>query len=243
MTYVWFGLQAGGLGATMLVGPLMSHFGTKAPYLVATLPAALILIPVAKNFLEEERQSQEEVQKARAKLLKQKEACILCVLMFAGTLALTFIGILYESVALNCIAALIVAVIMLVSFSVVLSPVIAKVNAFFVLQTSMAFSVGGASFYFYTDTKEQYPEGPHFSMEFYTSVLGVVGSLCSLLGLYCYQRWFRDWKYRNLLLMTNLVASALSVCDVMLYSRLNTRLGIPDHIFVLGSSVFQTVIS
>merc|ERR1719231_2193647 len=117
----------------------------------------------------------------------------------------------------QAVCAIAVAVVIVIGFSVLLNPTIAKFNAFSIIQSSLTFSVGGAAFYFYTDTKEQYPEGPHFSMEFYTSVLGIVGSLCSLLGLYCYQRWFRDWKYRNLLLMTNLVASALATCDIMLY--------------------------
>merc|ERR1719359_546054 len=42
--------------------------------------------------------------------------------------------------------------------------------------------------------------------------------------------------------MTNLVASGLSVFDIMMLSRMNIRLGLPDHMFVIGASVFQTVI-
>merc|ERR1711957_907171 len=42
--------------------------------------------------------------------------------------------------------------------------------------------------------------------------------------------------------MTNVVLSVLSVLDVMMITRTNLKLGIPDHYFVLGSSVFQTVI-
>merc|ERR1719235_1591909 len=162
--------------------------------------------------------------------------------MFAGTIVLSIIGTLYESAYLNCFAAIAVAVVMLIAFSLVLRPVIAKVNAFFLIQTSLGFSIGGASFYFFTDTKEMYPEGPHFSMEFYTSVLGVVGSVCSLIGIYSYQRWMKDWTYRNLLLMTNVVLSLLSIADLMMFTRTNKRLGIPDHAFVMGASVLQTVV-
>merc|ERR1719491_1685897 len=99
--------------------------------------------------------------------------------MFVGTILLTFLGIFYESPGVNAAASLIVALVMLFSFSVVLRPIIAKVNAFSLIQTSMGFSISGASFYFYTDTPEAYPEGPHFSKEFFTSVLGIVGSVCS----------------------------------------------------------------
>merc|ERR1719409_395600 len=157
-------------------------------------------------------------------------------------MVLTVLGIAYESVLVNCIGSIVVATVILVAFSVLLRPLIAKVNAFFLIQTSLGFSIGGASFYFYTDTPDKYKDGPHFSMEFYTSVLGTLGSICSLIGIYSYQRYMREWKYRSLLLMTNLVLSVLSVLDVIMLSRLNLKLGIPDHAFVLGSSIFQTVI-
>eukprot|EP00959_Pyramimonas_sp_CCMP1952_P448666 9394886-Pyramimonas_sp.AAC.1 len=65
---------------------------------------------------------------------------------------------------------------MLVSFTVVLTPVIAKFNAFSLIQTALGVSTSGASFYFYTDTPAMYPEGPHFSEFFYNSVMGTAGS-------------------------------------------------------------------
>merc|ERR1719326_1758242 len=42
--------------------------------------------------------------------------------------------------------------------------------------------------------------------------------------------------------MTNIVLSLLSVTDVMMFTRLNVRLGLPDHAFVLGASVLTTVV-
>jgi hypothetical protein len=192
--------------------------------------------------MEEVPQKPEETRLSRQNLLEQKEACMLCILMFLGTLTLTYLGIAFDSVEVNAVAALTLAVIMLVAFSLVLRPVVAKVNAFFLIQTSLGFSIGGAAFYFYTDTPEQYPEGPHFSMEFFSSVLGTVGSLCSLVGIYSYQKYMRNWTYQRLLMMTNIVLSLLSITDVVMFTRLNIRLGLPDHAFVLGSSVLTTVV-
>merc|ERR1719162_1113618 len=182
--------------------------------------------------MEEVPKSPEQLAEARAQLMQQKEACGLCLLMFAGTMLLTVLGIFYESTKVNAIAAIAVAVVMLVAFSVVLKPVIAKVNAFFLIQTSVGLSIGGASFYFFTDTPAEYPEGPHFSMEFFTSVLGTVGSLCSMVGIYTYSKYVSTWSYRSLLWMTNIVLSILSVSDVMIFTRTNVRLGLPDHAFV-----------
>mmetsp|Transcript_53130 Transcript_53130/g.137245 ORF Transcript_53130/g.137245 Transcript_53130/m.137245 type:complete len:568 (+) Transcript_53130:99-1802(+) len=244
MTYVWFGLQFAGLVAVALIGPIMKHFGNRVPFLIALLPMSLIIIPVAKNYLEETPlQSDSEARSARMRLTEQKEAVFLCMLIFAGTIALSLLGIMYESATVNAVGALTVALVMLISFSLVLRPVIAKVNAFFLVQTSLGISIGGASFYFYTDTPEQYPEGPHFSQEFFTSVLGVIGSLCSLVGIYSYQRFACNWSYRGLLLFTNVLLSLLSVSDIVMFTRLNVRLGLPDHAFVLGASVLTTVIA
>merc|ERR1712176_87829 len=131
---------------------------------------------------------------------------------------------------------------MLVAFSITLNPLIAKVNAFFLIQTSLAVSTGGATFYFFTDTPEQYPEGPHFSLEFFISVLGLISSACSLLGISMYSRYMQGWTYRRLLWLTNSCAFGLSIFDVVVFTRLNISLGIPDKAFVLGTSVCQTII-
>merc|ERR1719261_2242167 len=42
--------------------------------------------------------------------------------------------------------------------------------------------------------------------------------------------------------MTNVVLSILSMADVVMLSRLNVRLGIPDDMMVVGGSVLQTVV-
>jgi len=243
MTFVWFGLQFAGLVAVALIGPVMKHFGNRIPFLMALIPLSLIVIPLGKGFMEERPRSTAEKRAADAQIMEQKEVIFLCLLMFAGTILLSVLGIMYESAFVNAVAALVVAIVMLISFSLVLRPIIAKVNAFFLIQTSLGISIGGASFYFYTDTPEQYPEGPHFSQEFFTSVLGIIGSLCSLVGIYSYQKYACNWSYRGLLLFTNVVLSLLSVTDIVMFTRLNVKLGIPDHAFVLGASVLTTVIA
>ena len=117
-------------------------------------------------------------------------------------MVLTVLGIALESVELNCIAALVVAGLMLVASSVMLRPLIEKQNQRPLhFQTSLGFSIGGASLYFYTGSAEKYHAGPHFSMEV--------------------TRPFSVWSSQNG------VFSVLSVCDVIVLSMLNVKWGIP----------------
>merc|ERR1719329_586644 len=126
--------------------------------------------------MEEKPVTPEELRQARQRFYEQKEACFLCILIFVGVLLLTYCGIRYHDPYTNAVVSIGVAIVMLVSFSLVLRPIIAKFNAFSLIQTSLSLSTSGAAFYFYTDNETQYPEGPHFSEFFYNSVMGTVGA-------------------------------------------------------------------
>eukprot|EP00928_Gymnodinium_smaydae_P009542 TRINITY_DN13577_c1_g7_i1.p1 TRINITY_DN13577_c1_g7~~TRINITY_DN13577_c1_g7_i1.p1 ORF type:complete len:545 (-),score=115.44 TRINITY_DN13577_c1_g7_i1:257-1891(-) len=243
LSYVWFGLTLGGLFATLISGPVLDKFGPTSMFAVALVPALFVLYPVCAGYMEEKKITPEQVAEMRERYLQQKEACVLCLLMLLGTAAIITCSLISRDPLYNSIVAICVAIMMLVSFSVVLSPLIARANAFALIQTALGLSTGGASFYFYTDTPKQYPEGPHFSEFFYNTVMGVVGSLISLLGIYLYQRYMSSWKYRDLLLATNFALAFFSALDIMMFARLNVKFGIPDHVLVLGLSVFESLIA
>jgi hypothetical protein len=242
MTFVWWGLNFAGLLATTINGPLMAHLGIQSPYLLALPVAATVIFPTLANYLEEPKLSQDEVRKCRHGVFKHSVTLVLCLLMFVGTSIMTVVGIVYESVALNAAVAVTFGVVMMVAFSILLSPMIAKVNAFFVIQTSLSLSTGGAAFYFFTDNVDQYPEGPHFSQEFFVTALGLVGAVCSLVGISIYNRYMQGWSYRKLLLLTNFMAFLLSWLDVLVFARVNVDLGISDHLFVVGANVSEVIV-
>lgn len=242
LTYVWFGMQVGSLIGILLSGIVIENVSAKLPYLIASVPAICVLIPVGAGFIEEQKKSSEEVSLARAQFAQQKEVCLLCVLIFLATVALTVCALVSSSPELNCLVAVTIFVVMMVAFSLVLSPIIAKFNAFSLLQTSLSLSTSGAGFYFYTDTEEQYPEGPHFSQFFYVSVIGVIGTVFSLVGIIAYQRYMSTWKYRHLMLIANIAYAGLSLLDLVMYLRVNKRIGIPDHAFVLSSTVLSETV-
>lgn len=243
LTYVWFGMQVGGLVAVMLSGFLIQDFGARSPYLICAVPAAAVLIPVCLGYLDERQQSHSEIAEVRKKVFSQWEACLLCIITFLGIVYLVACGILTNGDPyMNTVAALLVGGVVLVSFSVFLSPVIAGFNAFAFVQTALSWHFGGAAFYFFTDTPEQYPEGPHFSEFFFNSVMGTAGAICSLLGIYFYQRYMSHWSYRSLLIFTNVLWALLSGLDLLLFTRTNVKLGIPDKAFVLSSTCLSSVI-
>ena len=154
--------------------------------------------------------------------------------MLACTSAMTIVGIATDSVLAHAATALAVLVVILLSFSIVLRPVVAKVNGFFLLQGSLSIGISGASFYFFTDSAEEYPEGPHFSTTFFVTVLGVVGTVFSLLGLLFYNRYLSGLTFVSLLTFTNVITSLLSLSDLIIFTRKNKEYGIADHTFVLG---------
>jgi len=242
LTYVWTGMSVASLIAVIISSFVLEAAGPQLMLGLCALPAALVFVPLAFGYLEEKVQSEEDVRQTRIRFYEQGETCFLCLVMLVSTIALTLVGILSEDSLLNCMFALGVGILVLGSFSLLLSPTIAKFNAFALLQSWLGFSISGATFYFYTDDPEQYKDGPHFTPFFYNSVLGTVGGVFSIVGLVTYKKCFSSWSYRSLLVMTNIVASLLSALDVMQFARVNLRIGIPDHAFVLGNSVMEAVI-
>lgn len=244
LTYVWFGMQVGGLVAVIASGFLIQDYGPRSPYLICVIPAAAVILPVSLGYMQEQRKSVAEVAESRRKVFGQWEACLLCFVISVGILCLLVCGIGTRGEPfINSTAAIGVGVVVLASFSLFLSPMIAKFNAFAFIQTSLSLNLGGAAFYFFTDTPEQYPEGPHFSEFFFNSVMGTAGAICSLLGIYLYQRYLSHWSYRSLLIFTNAIYALLSCFDILLFTRMNVKLGIPDEAFVLSCTALGSVIN
>jgi len=160
----------------------------------------------------------------------------------SATLALSACGLLSTDPWINCIVSLFVFVVVLVSFSVLLAPTIAKFNAFSLIQTSLGISMNGAAFYFYTDTAEQYPEGPHFTPFFFNFVMGSGGACMSVVGVMLYNRYLSHWSYRSLLIMVNIASAFLALLDIVMFTRYNLHIGIPDHLFIMGNGGLETMI-
>jgi len=159
-----------------------------------------------------------------------------------GTLGLALLSIFGGSLQTKVFAAACLAVLALGLVSCALSPIIAKMNAFFFIQNICSFGIGGAQFYFFTDGPESYPEGPHLSKVFYTSAIGMVSTVFSLVGMVIYNRWMQRWSYPHILMFGNILTAVCNLLNCLVFSRWNLKLGINDHVFVLGSDAIQNVV-
>lgn len=236
MTFVWGGITAGSLIATGCVGFAIEHLGPSRVYALIAIPAGFIVLPTVLNWLEEERMGPEQVAEHRAKIARQRELLTLVLVTGCVSLTLVFVGLVQDSVWMNLGTALSLSAIVLVGFLLLLRPVISLMNCFFFVQTCCALDISGATFYFFTDTPEEYPAGPHFSKIFFASVIGVSVALLNLLGMGIYNRYMKTWRYHSLLIFANLLQCGISLLGLLVYARINVRWGISDRLFVLATS-------
>lgn len=152
-------------------GPILEAYGYRGAFVFAALPAALVLVPVSMGCLQEKRISSEDLTRIRRRYFEQRETCFLCLMMFCGTLVIMCVVFLQRDPCINFAVALVTAMFILGACCVCLTPVVAKANAFSVLYTGFNASISGATFYFYTDSKDIYPAGPHFSDFFFNTEL------------------------------------------------------------------------
>lgn len=232
VTYVWGGITVGNLVATATVGWMIENFGPARVYLLVAVLAALVVIPTSLNWLEEERVPPEPIL---AKLSEQRELTFLVFLLGSSTLLLVGVGLLQDSIWVNLSVALVVSVAVVSAFSLLLKPVIGRMNCFFFIQTVCVVDISGASFYFFTDSRDAFPEGPHFSTAFFASGLGVCVAMLNLLGMFTYNRFMQHWRYHALFIFANMLLCVVNCTGILVYTRTNLLLGIPDEAFVLGT--------
>merc|ERR1719433_2132519 len=85
------------------------------------------------------------------------------------------------------------AALVLVAFGVFMRWEIAGPIIFYFLLQMLSFNVDGALFYFYTNSPQEFPEGPHFTAYFYTTALGAATFGGFTIGFITGEQAFKDW--------------------------------------------------
>lgn len=115
------------------------------------------------------------------------------------------------------------------------TPVIWKCALWVFLSGAVSPGYSQIFFYFSTDVLQ-------FSPEFLGTV-SAFGFAFLLLGTLVYNAFFKDVSFRRIFLLAQLSLALVSMLDVILVTRTNLDMGIPDKAFVLGDAVIADVIS
>lgn len=91
-----------------------------------------------------------------------------------------------------------------------------------------------AAFFFFTTNELG------FQPEFLGRVR-LVTSIASLLGIWLFQRFFKNVPFRTFFAFTTVLSAALGMTALLLVTHTNRALGIDDHWFSLGDSLILTV--
>jgi hypothetical protein len=75
-----------------------------------------------------------------------------------------------------------------------------------------------------------------FTPTMYSSLMAI-GMLASLAGTWIYKKWLRTVPFRKLFCVTLTIAALFSASQLILITRLNSKIGIPDFVFALGDEV------
>lgn len=167
---------------------------------------------------------------------------LLALIIGAISVFTSILGLFEMSTTYLFVASVVSALLMIVCFFLLLERSVAKVLAFIVIQNMFSISLRAATFFFYTDPAEAYPQGPHFSRQFYVTVMGGVGILFSVLGVFIYGAFMHEWTYRRIFMVTSVLYIITCIPNILLFRRINVAWGIPDYLFILGSEVVQVVV-
>lgn len=242
VTFMKMGVLGFGFAGTILSGIIVQLAGARATY-VCSFPLALtVLVPLCLGWLGERKHTEEETRKLRARLGEQPEICMLAFTVCGGALLLTSVGIITSSALLCSIIATGVAVVLLVSYALFLQPIVAKFLTYVLITHAFDVSTSGAAYYFYTDTLEQFPEGPHFSPFFFVTSMHIVSISFGILGTMWYLRYLRSWTYRRLIVLTVVVKATCRGMDALLFSLASRKIGIPDTALVLTEEVIGPIL-
>ncbi|CAK4709230.1 hypothetical protein LEN26_015152 [Aphanomyces euteiches] len=113
-------------------------------------------------------------------------------------------------------------------------PVVWRAALFLFSATAISPSFGQIQFYFVT-------EELHFSEEFLGN-MGALGFVFLMVGTITYNSFFKDVPFRTMFFFAHIGLALVSFAEVLLVTRRNLDLGIPDKWFVIGDAIISDII-
>eukprot|EP01016_Furgasonia_blochmanni_P050486 TRINITY_DN780_c0_g2_i2.p1 TRINITY_DN780_c0_g2~~TRINITY_DN780_c0_g2_i2.p1 ORF type:complete len:370 (-),score=103.85 TRINITY_DN780_c0_g2_i2:350-1459(-) len=100
---------------------------------------------------------------------------------------------------------------------------------FFIFAFQMTPSAGSSMFFFYTNALGFPPE--------FMGQLKLAHSLANILGIFIYNRYLKQVPFKTIFTWSTCICVITGCTQILLVTRLNVVLGIPDKMFCLGDSL------
>lgn len=240
-TFTWLGINMGQILGVTFVGLLIQYCGTRVSYIIAAPLCALVLWPICGNWLNEKRLPEgerglncERVQRNPILTGLTLVMGFFVVLLIFGTFVFSEANLFHLSVVISVLG--------LSCIVYFLRWEIAGPIVFWFILGFSSMNIDGALFYFYTNSAEAYPEGPHFTPYFYTAAIGLAVFGGIFIGFTTGDSLFPGWTYRQILGTTLVLRCLTQLLLVPVFLRWNVRLGVPDSIWVLTATAMDTCV-
>lgn len=104
-----------------------------------------------------------------------------------------------------------------------------KPTLYMYLSLALSPDISEGKFYWYTSARN----GPAFSEEF-VGFIYATGSIGTIAAVYVYHKKLKKVSFRWILFWVQLLVALFGILDLILVTRFNKILHIPDHVFVIG---------
>ncbi|KAF4674360.1 hypothetical protein FOL47_009382 [Perkinsus chesapeaki] len=247
--YVTAGQKVLGLVAGLLSGVIVQyapklggHTGSQWALATTIVPSIVLIIPVLLNYFGEEKWSSEDSHNERMKLWnEQRELVFLSVLVGAVAVMYAIFSVVVASFEINFVLLFVLLVVLAFAAWLVVRPLISRLLLFKCIAGVSLLQPSGPAQYFFTDDAVQFPGGPNLSPLYYGSVVNTVGIIGGIIGITIFTRFMSSWTYRRAYLVIIITMVILQLGDPIIYSRVNLKIGIPDKVFVVGSTALVQV--
>jgi hypothetical protein len=272
MSFVHFGTAAGQLLSLVVTGLLIPVMPLKYFYLIPIPVFCATLYPICKNWIEDSpydwrsaryplfnvccgskfwyHEHQEpaapDVPLFGLDIVKCREnwrVFLLGLIIVLLALVTGLLGLLNVPLIYLFVFSVLSGPLLIGAFFLLIDAKIAKIQTFTIIQNMCTIPLDGALFFFFTDNVQAYPDGPHFSDTFYVTGIGMTAAALYIVGIVIYNLCMTRWKFRHILLATNLLYVVLSLPNIVLFLRWNKAWGLPDQLFVLSTEALQILIA
>ncbi len=255
VVFISVGQQICGLLSSLVSGLVIQHAdgllgftGAQWNLAICFVPTAGVIVGSLFNCIDEKPLNPIKSREIRRQIWNNQRVIVwLSIFIGMGSLAYTMLGMFYRlDRSVHGIANLGFALGVLLLLNGLLWKFLPRVTSrlmiFLGLCAVSNISVRGPAHYFFTDTAEQYPEGPHFTPWFYVTVCGVVGAVAGVGGAFLFG-FFKQVKFRKMYIVAILVNVAVAMPNSIMFARLNVTWGISDYVFVGGDTALNAALT